>query len=155
MENGEMPIGAKFAVLHRSFRREIDALLREKDLTGAQMGALRAIGRLEYERGGEISQRDVELLTHTTHPTMTEIIKKLEKKGFITVEASCTDRRRKAIRFTERAGELVREMHDVDEKTFAKFCAGLGAEQTAQLCAMLDHMIENICGGCADGGGQK
>ena len=54
-----------------------------------------------------------------------------------------------------RAGELVREMHDVDEKTFAKFCAGLGAEQTAQLCAMLDHMIENVCGGCADGGGQK
>jgi len=46
-------------------------------------------------------------------------------------------------------------MHDVDEKTFAKFCAGLGAEQTAQLCAMLDHMIENVCGGCADGGGQK
>ena len=152
--NKDMPIGVKFALLHRTFRREIDALLREKDLTGVQMGALRAIGRLERERGGEISQRDIELLMHSTHPTMTEILKKLEKKGFITVCPSATDRRRKAIRSTERAAELVREMHDLDEKTFSKFCTGLDEAQVRQLVAAIDAMLENVCP-CADGGGEK
>ena len=40
MERIDMPVGAKFAALHRVFRRELDKLLREKELTGAQFGAL-------------------------------------------------------------------------------------------------------------------
>ena len=39
MEQTNMPIGVKFAVIHRAFRREMDTLLRQKDLTGAQFGA--------------------------------------------------------------------------------------------------------------------
>ena len=52
MDQTNMPIGVKFAVIHRAFRREMDALLREKDVTGAQFGALRALAWLEAERGG-------------------------------------------------------------------------------------------------------
>ena len=80
MDQSNMPMGVKFAVIHRAFRREMDALLREKDVTGAQFGALRALDYLERERGGEISQHDLEEISRSTHPTMTEILKKLEKK---------------------------------------------------------------------------
>ena len=142
----QIPIGAKFAILHRAFRREMDAALREQDLTGAQFGALRALDRLERERGGEISQRDLEELCRSAHPTMTEILKKLEKKGFITVGPSATDGRRKAIRQTEKARELDREMFRVDEKTFEKFGAGLDTGQTAALGRALDLLLENVCG---------
>ena len=45
MEQTNMPIGVKFAVIHRAFRREMDALLREKGVTGAQFGALSAAAR--------------------------------------------------------------------------------------------------------------
>lgn len=146
MDRKDMPIGAKFAVVHRAFRRELDAALREMELTGAQFGALRALDRLEREHGGEISQRDVEEMCRSAHPTMTEILKKLEKKGFIEVRPSETDRRRKQIRRTDKARELDRETLLADERTFEKFTVGLDETQRAALENMLDLLISNVCG---------
>ena len=147
MEKANMPIGAKFAVIHRGFRRELDKMLREKDLTGAQFGVLRAIEHLERERGGEISQHDVEALIHSSHPTMTEVLKKLEKKGFIAVRPSETDRRRKQIRRTDKACELDRATFRADENTFEKLAAGLSGTERASLESMLDALIGNLCRG--------
>lgn len=138
-------MGAKFAVVHRGFRRELDKLLREKELTGAQFGVLRAIEQLEHA-GGEISQRDLEELCRSAHPTMTEILKKLEKKGFIEVSPSETDRRRKQIRRTDKACELDRASYSADERTFEKFAVGLDGAERAALNRMLDVMIGNVCG---------
>ncbi len=146
VDRKDMPIGAKFAVIHRAFRRELDASLREMELTGAQFGALRALDRLERERGGEISQRDLEELCRSAHPTMTEILKKLEKKGFIEVRPSETDRRRKRICRTDKARELDRAAFRVDEKTYEKFAAGLDGAQRALLETMLDRLVLNVCG---------
>lgn len=146
MDQSKMPIGVKFAVIHRAFRRELDALLREKDLTSAQLGVLRALDHLEHERSGEISQRELEQISHTAHPTMTELLKKLEKKSFIETRPSEIDRRCKAIRQTDRARELRGEMSRVDEKAFEKICAGLDAAQRASLESMLDVLLQNACG---------
>ena len=145
MDRRAMPIGAKFGVIHRAFRRELDAALREKDITGVQFAALKAIEHLE-RGGGEVSQHDVEALTHSSHPSMTEVLKKLEKKGFIEVRPSETDRRRKQLRCTERARELELTVSRVDEKSFEGFCAGLDAEQTRRLEEMLDVLLQNACG---------
>lgn len=147
----DMPIGAKFGVIHRAFRRELDASLRETELTGAQFGALRALDRLEREHGGEISQCDVEQLCRCAHPTMTEILRKLEKKGFIEVRPSETDRRRKQIRRTDKALEFDRTALRIDEETFDKFAAGLDEAQRAALESMLDLLIGNVCGGEKEG----
>ena len=146
MDHSDVPIGAKFAIVHRAFRRELDATLREKGLTGAQFGVLRVLDRLERERGGEISQRDIEEMSRSAHPTMTEILKKLEKKGFITIGPSAVDGRRKAIRQTERSRELDRELFRLDEETFAKLGAGLDAEKSRALAEALDCLLKNICG---------
>ena len=146
----DIRVGAKFGVIHRAFRRELDAALREKELTGVQFAALRAIERLERE-GGEVSQRDVEALTRSSHPTMTEVLKKLEKKGFIEVRPSETDRRRKRIRRTDKARELDREALRVDEKTFERFTADLDEAQKAALGNMLDRLIDRACGGEKEG----
>ena len=145
MDRKNMPVGAKFGVIHRAFRRELDAALREKELTGVQFAALKAVERLERE-GGEVSQRDVETLTHSSHPSMTEVLKKLEKKGFIEVRPSEIDRRRKQIRSTDKARELDRAAFRIDEETFEKFAAGLDEGQRASLESMLDLMVACVCG---------
>jgi DNA-binding MarR family transcriptional regulator len=150
MDRKDMPIGAKFAVIHRAFRRELDAALREKELTGAQFGVLRALYRLERERG-EVSQRDLEEYCRSAHPTMTEILKKLEKKGFIEVRPSETDRRRKQIRRTDKARELDRAAFRIDEQTFEKFAAGLDEAQKTALGSMLDQLIGRVCGAEKEG----
>ena len=48
------------------------------------VGVLGELGRLERESAGEVTQKALEAAAHVTHPTMTELLKKLEKKGFVS-----------------------------------------------------------------------
>ena len=80
----DMPIGLRFSLLHRAFLRQMDQRLLEKDLTGVQFGVLAALIRLEERGEAELSQRDLENASRVTHPTMTEIIKRLEKRAFFS-----------------------------------------------------------------------
>ena len=88
----DMPIGLRFSLLHRAFIRQMDQRLLEKDLTGVQFGVLAALIRLEERGEAELSQRDLENASRVTHPTMTEIIKRLEKKGFLLCRPGQLDR---------------------------------------------------------------
>ena len=89
----DLPMGFRFSMLHRAFRRRMDAMLSEKDLTGVQFGVLGALDRLSHEGETEISQRRLEEATRISHATMTDILRRLEKKDFIRCEQSSRDRR--------------------------------------------------------------
>lgn len=149
----ELPIGLRFSLLHRSFRKRMDELLREKGLTGVQFGVLGALIGLEDRGVEEINQRDLERMTHVTHPTMTEILKRLEKKDFLRCQTSLRDRRFKCISSTARARELGREMAALEEDTFRWLCRGLSGEETAALLQAVDRMLENAREDCKKGDG--
>ena len=101
-----MPKGLRFAVLQRTMRRQMDEYVRGTGLTGTQFSVLGALGRLEREGTGEVTQKALEDAAHVTHPTMTELLKKLESKGFITCRPSEVDRRCKAVASAEKARAL-------------------------------------------------
>ena len=138
-----LPIGLRFSLLHRAFRRKMDALLGEKELTGVQFGVLGALIRLEKEGGSEISQRALEEKTRISHATMTEILKRLEKKGFLRSEQSARDRRYKSIRATEKAYRLKDELAEVENETFSWLCRGLDPQQIRELLNITDLMLQN------------
>ena len=136
-------MGLRFSLLHRAFRRKLDEHLREQELTGVQFGVLGELARLE-EGGGEINQRALETASHVTHPTMTEILKRLEQKGFIVCRPSAADRRNKCVSSTEKARSLHREIDRLDEAVFQWLCTGLSPEQVEQLTAITDVMLKNV-----------
>ena len=136
-------MGLRFSLLHRAFKRKLDEHLREVDLTGVQLGVLGQLARLEALGEGEINQRALETASHVTHPTMTEILKRLEQKGFIVCRPSAADRRNKSIASTEKARSLHREVDQVDEAVFKWLCQGLSREQIAQLDAITGVMLQN------------
>ena len=138
-----LPIGLRFSLLHRAFRRKMDALLSEKELTGVQFGVLGALIRLEKEGASEISQRALEEKTRVSHATMTEILKRLEKKDFLRSEISERDRRYKSIRATEKAYRLKDELAEVENETFSWLCRGLDPQQIQELLNITDLMLQN------------
>ena len=138
-----LPIGLRFSLLHRAFRRKMDALLSEKELTGVQFGVLGALIRLEKEGASEISQRALEEKTRISHATMTEILKRLEKKDFLRSEVSRRDRRYKSIRATEKAYRLKDELAEVENETFSWLCRGLDPQQIQELLNITDLMLQN------------
>ena len=138
-----MPIGLRFSLLHRAFRRRMDELLSEKDLTGVQFGVLGALVRLEKDGRDEISQSVLEERTRVSHATMTELLKRLEKKDFLRCEQSPRDRRFKIIRPTQKAYALIDELAELENETFSWLCTGLSPEQVEALLQTTDLMLRN------------
>ena len=116
----DLPYGMRFSILGRTFKRQLDQRLLEKDLTGVQLGVLKELERLEASGAAEVNQRDLENASHVTHPTMTEILKRLERKGFIRCCQSSHDRRHKCIFSTEKARQLQQEMSYMDSAILAE-----------------------------------
>ena len=142
MEYPTMPKGLRFTILHRTVRRRMDEYVRETGLTGTQFGVLGALGRLE-RTGGEVTQRALEDAAHVTHPTMTELLKKLEKKGFVTCTSSTEDRRCKAVTSTGQSERLRQSMEEFDNRVFAELCQGLSKDEIAAFLHTTDVMLEN------------
>lgn len=148
---GKMAYGLRFAIIGRTFKRRLDAQLSEKELTGVQLAVLKELGRLEGSGVLEVNQRDLENASHVTHPTMTQILKRLERKGFISCCQSSIDRRSKSISSTDKAHELHQELGELDEVIFSQLCQGLTEEQRASILSMTDVMLENAFRSCKKG----
>jgi DNA-binding MarR family transcriptional regulator len=92
----------------------------------------------------EINQRDLENAVSVTHPTMTEIIKRLEKKGAVVCTVSSTDKRYKKISSTPDYSNIHMELEELDCLVFRELCDGLNDEQIEQFMQLTDVMIGNI-----------
>lgn len=139
----EVPMGMRFSIIARAFRTELDRRLREQELTGVQFAVLGQLRNLEREGLEEINQRCLEKANHVTHPTMTEIIKRLEKKGYIVCSPGKTDRRVKSVRSTDKARRLNDLIEQTDREVAELLSRGLSPEQKLQLAQITGIMIKN------------
>lgn len=141
--NCDISIGLRFSVLSRSFRCKIDEMLREHDITGPQLGVLNALRNYELT-GREVCQRDLENASHVTHPTMTEMIKRLEKKGLLVTRQSENDRRSKSIFLTDQGRDILRRTNEVERGVSDALSVGLSEEQLKQLDEITSIMMKNL-----------
>lgn len=139
----ELNSGMCFSILSRTFKHSLDEAAREKGLTGVQLMVMAQLHRLEHAGVSEIRQRDLENAAHLSHPTMTELLKRLEKKGFVECAVCSSDRRSKLIRSTPCAQAFHEEMNRVDKAVYMQLCRGMTAQQQRQLTDILDIMLEN------------
>lgn len=139
----ELPMGVRFSIIARAFRAELDRRLREQELTGVQFAVLGQLMRMEHDGVEEINQRRLEQANHVTHPTMTEILKRLCRKGYISCEPGRADKRVKLIRSTEKAKCLHAMIERTDAEVAELLSRGLSEEQMALLIEMTDVMMRN------------
>ena len=141
-----MPKGLRFAILQKTIRRQMDEYVRETGLTGTQVGVLGelSLGHAGFMGVGAFSGVvALEAAAHVTHPTMTELLKKLEKKGFVTCRTSEKDHRCKVVSATERAHELHHAIGVFDDRVFTALCRGLSEGEVAEFLRITDVMLEN------------
>ena len=72
-----------------------------------------------------------------------ELLKKLEKKGFVTCRTSEKDHRCKVVSATERAHELHHAIGVFDDRVFTALCRGLSEGEVAEFLRITDVMLEN------------
>ncbi len=141
---GIMPFGLKIAIISRVFRKKMDEKASAMGLTYVQLRVLGSVSRLEEAGWAEIHQNDLEEIEHVTHPAMTKLLQKLEKKGFVECVPSSIDRRYKKITSTEKSSGIHKMILAQDREVFDDLCRNFTQEQKLALLQMTDNLLKNI-----------
>ena len=110
------------------------------DLTSAQghiMGYL-------AQRSQPPCSRDIEETFHLSHPTVSGLLSRLEKKDFIELRPDETDRRCKRIYVLPKGDELHETMNRVILDNEARVVAGFSPEERELFTSMLLRAIDNM-----------
>lgn len=143
METNIAP-GLRFSILDREFKKQLENRANEMGLTSVQLRVLGELSRLESMGIEEVNQKDLEKALLVTHPTMTEIIKRLEKKKAVVCTPSKIDRRYKKIDCTAEFKDIHTELREMDWEIFYKICDGISKEYVEIFLETSERMLENI-----------
>lgn len=84
---------------HETWSRELEA---QYGMTAKQYGLLRAV-----ERQADITTTDLTELLGKAQPAITQMLNRLENNGFITREASTSDKRKRELKLTPKAQKVL------------------------------------------------
>lgn len=102
------------------------------------------IGYLYDNRHRDVFQRDIEKHFSVRRPTMTEMLKLMEKNGLVVRERDESDARLKKIRLTP-AALSIHERHEKHIDSFEQFLrSGITDEEMSCFFAVTDKLSRNI-----------
>ena len=134
--------GPRLKMLHCCTDQAMTNALTEMELTSAQGHILVYLSH----RQDAPCPRDIEEVFHLSHPTVSGLLSRLEKKEFIVIRPDETDRRCKRIYLLPKGEACHQKMHDVIRETEEKLVQGFTPEEAEIFARLLDRAIENMGG---------
>ena len=130
-------------ILHWCTDQSVTEALSQMDLTAAQG---RIMGYLSYRKTPPCS-RDIEEEFQLTHPTVSGLLSRLEKKGFIEFRPDEEDRRCKRIYriILENEEKMVRDFTDEEKELFGSLLGRAIANMGADPCRRKHKEERNEC----------
>jgi len=129
--------GGRIRLLHWCTSQAMNESLAQIGLTSAQGHIM---GRLMHSKE-HLRARDIEREFCLSHPTVSGILSRLEKKGFIELRP---DKRCKRIYVLDKASEFSSLMSETIEKNESRLVDGFTPEEAAQFAAYLERAIGNM-----------
>lgn len=139
----EMEFFRLYRLLHNVMREGIERGLRQMgvDLTSSQLDVLICIA----QGGGKpVNQKDIEEQLQLSNPTVTGILKRMERKGFITRTVGSRDRRYKEVRLAEKCARLGDQLHPSALEHLDTMFYGFTREEFDTLNQMLRRLLANV-----------
>ena len=137
--------GHLLRILHWCLDQSVTNALAEVELTAAQGPILGYLSRRETPP----CPRDIEQEFHLTHPTVSGLLSRLEKKGFISLEPDTRDRRVKRIRLLEKGRQCSESIHQTILHNEDRLVQGFSEEEKEQFYSYLTRACQNMgCGPC-------
>ena len=132
--------GHAVRILHWCSDQTMTEALTQMDLTAAQG---RIMGYIAHRKEPPCS-RDIEEEFHLSHPTVSGILARLEKKGFIEFRADGKDRRFKRIFILAKGRECTETMHKTIQENEERLVRGFSEEEKVQFMSFLERAIGNM-----------
>lgn len=117
-----------------------DADLKRYNLTFTQS---RVFAYLQ-ERGGQATQKEIEVFLEVSHPTVVGIVSRMEQNGYVTSFIDGNDKRNKIVKLTKKAKNLGTDMENNILDTENKLLSSLSEEDIAHLREMLLVIYKNL-----------
>lgn len=133
----QMPV-AQFGRVLRHLRQRLDARLEPYGITGVQFGLLALVAE---EEG--ITQTRLQQQLAIEGATLTQLLQRLEREGWVVRTCDRADRRRQRVWLTERSRELLPRIAEEVERHRREMQRGFTAEELALLGEMLRRIEEN------------
>ena len=137
-----MHYGHQARILHWCTDQAITKALEEMDLTSAQGHIM---GYLSHSPAPPCP-RDIEEAFHLSHPTVSGLLSRLEKTGFVELRTDTHDRRCKRIYVLPKGKECHEKMHQTIESIENRLVSGFSPEEQQQFESFLDRAIANMGG---------
>ena len=132
--------GHYIRLLHGATDQAMTAALASMDLTAAQGHIM---GYITHHHGPPCP-RDIEEAFRLSHPTVSGLLSRLEKKGFIQLRPDEKDRRVKRIYVLPKAKELNETMHATILASEARLTLDFTDEEKEQFAQLLQRAIGNM-----------
>ncbi len=132
--------GHYMRILHWQFDQTVSGALAEMDLTASQ-GQI--MGFLSHRKEAPCS-RDIEDAFQLTHPTVSGLLSRLEKKGFIEFRPDPNDRRCKRIYILPKGQACHETIHRIIQEQEAKLVDGFTDEEKELFAQFLSRSIANM-----------
>lgn len=134
--------GHMIKILHWRTEQSVTNALMEMDLTSAQG---RIMGFLDHS-GEAVYPKDIEDQFRLSHPTVSGLLTRLEKKEFIELRPDEKDRRCRRIYVLEKGRQFNQRIHDVIRQNEEKIVEGFSEREREQFASFLERAITNMGG---------
>ena len=129
-------------ILHWCTDQRITSALAEMELTASQGPILGYIAHRETPP----CAKDIEEEFHLSHPTVSGLLSRLEKKGFLEFFPDETDRRCKRIRLRKKGLQCIEIMHQAIRENERVLVQGFSEEEQSLFLSFLNRAIHNMGG---------
>lgn len=134
--------GPRFRVLHSCVDQAITAALAQMGLTAAQGHIMGYLSRSPQPP----CAHDIEAFFQLSHPTVSGLLSRLEKKEFIALRPDPNDKRCKRIYILPRGEACNQHMHETIDQFENQIVTDFTPEEQALFTSLLDRAITNMGG---------
>ncbi len=135
----EKDVGYLIKGINDKLKMKADADLKRYNMTFAQS---RVFAYLDH-RGGQATQKEIEVFLGVSHPTVVGVVSRMEQNGYVTCRQD-EDRRNKIVRLTEQAQqmslEMIQHMQEMEQKLLSPLSAAEAASLKDMLLRIYDHL---------------
>lgn len=134
--------GPRLKILHCCTDQAITNALAEMDLTAAQGHILAFLSHHPEPP----CPRDIEEVFHLSHPTVSGLLNRLEKKEFIALRPDGHDRRCKRVYLLPKGEACNQKMHNTINTIEQHLVQGFTPQEQEVFTKLLDQAIQNMGG---------
>lgn len=133
-------IGYLIKSLNDKLKSDADADLKEFNLTFSQSRILAFLRHC----GGKATQKEIEIFSAASHPTVVGIVSRMEQNGYVETFFDCFDKRNKIVKLTNQASALGEDLENRIFEKDKKLISSLSENEIAELKRMLGIILKNL-----------